>query len=105
MDTFGSRSTLRVGDRSYEIFRLSSLEKRGFNIRRLPYSLRVLLENLLRNENNRSVMAADIEFLANWDPHAAAAREIAFSPARVGHFALVSFRPKASKSSRLARRL
>src|SRR5205823_4502128 len=83
MDTFGSRSTLRVGDRSYEIFRLGSLEKRGFNIQRLPYSLRVLLENLLRNENNRSVMAADIEFLANWDPHTAASREIAFSPARV----------------------
>src|SRR5437764_6516125 len=83
MDTFGSRSTLRVGDRSYEIFRLGSLEKRGFNVQRLPYSLRVLLENLLRNETNRSVMAADIEFLANWDPHAAAAREIAFSPARV----------------------
>jgi aconitate hydratase len=83
MDTFGSRSTLRVGDRTYEIFRLGSLEKRGFNIQRLPYSLRVLLENLLRNENNRSVMAADIEFLASWDPHTAASREIAFSPARV----------------------
>ncbi|MBV8207029.1 MAG: aconitate hydratase AcnA [Acidobacteria bacterium] len=83
MDTFGSRAALRVGSRSYDFFKLACLEKRGFNLQRLPYCMRVLLENLLRNENGRSVTAAEVEFLAGWDPQAPASREISFSPARV----------------------
>src|SRR5205823_11477314 len=83
MDTFGSRSTLRAGERSYQIHRLDALAKEGFPIGRLPYCMRVLLENLLRNENGRSVQAADIEYLAKWQAKEPATREIAFSPARV----------------------
>ncbi len=81
-DTFGSRSTLRIDDRDYEIYRLDALEKRGLNVSRLPYSLRILLENLLRHQHGVDA-GADVEALANWDPHAAPSREIAFTPARV----------------------
>jgi aconitate hydratase len=83
MNSFGSQSTLKVGDKSYEIFRLNALEAKGFALQRLPYSLRVLLENLLRHEDGKSVTANDIEFLAKWDAKAEPAREIAFMPARV----------------------
>src|SRR5450432_3317961 len=83
MNSFGSQSTLKVGNKSYEIFRLSALEAKGLSLRRLPYSLRVLLENLLRQEDGKSVTADDIEFLANWDPKADPSREIAYMPARV----------------------
>src|SRR5437588_5624650 len=83
MNTFGSRSTLRVGERSCQIFRLDALDKQGLNTHALPYCMRVLLENLLRNENGRSVLAADIEYLAKWQAKEPATREIAFSPARV----------------------
>ena len=64
MNSFDARDTLRFGDNEYEIFRLDCLEKKGFNVKRLPFSLRVLLENLLRTEDGRSVDAADIEALA-----------------------------------------
>jgi len=83
MNTFGSQSELRVGGRSYEIFRLSALEKRGISLARLPFSLRILLENLLRYEDGKSVTADDIEFLAKWDPKAEPSREISWMPARV----------------------
>src|ERR1700723_1026798 len=83
MNSFGSQSTLKVGDKSYEIFRLNALEEKGFALQRLPYSLRVLLENLLRHEDGKSVTADDIEFLAKWDAKAEPASEIAFMPARV----------------------
>ena len=83
MNSFGSQSTLKVGNKSYEIFRLNALEAKGFSLKRLPYSLRVLLENLLRQEDGKSVTAADIEFLAGWQAKAEPAREIAFMPARV----------------------
>jgi aconitate hydratase len=82
-NTFGSKSTLKSDNRTYEIYRLSSLEKRGVTLSRLPYSLRILLENLLRNEDGKSVTADDIEFLAKWDPKAEPFREIAYMPARV----------------------
>jgi aconitate hydratase len=81
-DQFGSKDTLTVGDRSYEIFRLDALEKRGFDIARLPFSLRILLENLLRNQGQVDT-SADIEALARWDPAADPTQEIAFTPARV----------------------
>ena len=83
MNSFGSKSTLQVGNKSYEVFRLNALEAKGFSLSRLPYSLRVLLENLLRQEDGKSVTAQDIEFLARWQAAAEPSREIAFMPARV----------------------
>jgi aconitate hydratase len=82
-DSFGARSTLRVGEREYEIFRLDALEEEGFDVGRLPYSLRILLENLLRTENGVAVSAEDVRALAGWDPKAEPDKEIAFTPARV----------------------
>ena len=83
MNSFGSQSQLKSGDHAYEIFRLDALEKKGVKLGRLPYSLRILLENLLRHEDGKSVTADDIDFLANWDPKATPSREIAYMPARV----------------------
>ncbi len=81
-DSFGARSTLRVGDRALDIFRLDALQD-SHDVARLPFSLKVLLENLLRTEGNGSVTARDIEALAAWDALAEPATEIAFTPARV----------------------
>jgi aconitate hydratase len=83
MSSFGARRTFRVADREYEIHALEALERAGLPVGRLPYALRVLLENLLRNEDGRSVTADQIEALARWDPGAQPEREIAFLPARV----------------------
>ena len=83
MNTFGSRSKLRAGGREFEIYRLNALDAQVCPTHHLPYSLRVLLENLLRTENGRSVTADDIHFLAEWKPHAIPSKEIAFTPARV----------------------
>src|SRR5216110_2576992 len=82
-NSFGGRGTLKVGGRSYEIFRLDALERRGLSIGRLPYSLKILLENLLRREDGRVVRAQDIEKLARWEPLKLPDEEIAFMPARV----------------------
>jgi aconitate hydratase len=81
-NSFGAKSTLEVGGRSYEIFRLDALQQR-FDVARLPFSLKVLLENLLRTEGGGSVTAADIDALASWDAKAQPSKEIAFTPARV----------------------
>ena len=75
-------SRLTVGDRSVEIFRLDWLQA-SFDVARLPFSLKIMLENLLRTEGNGSVTAGDIEALATWDPKADPSKEIAFTPARV----------------------
>jgi aconitate hydratase len=83
VDSFGSYSQLKSGGRTYEMYRLNALEKKGVKLNRLPYSLRILLENLLRQEDGKSVTAEDIEFLAKWDPKAEPSREIAYMPARV----------------------
>jgi aconitate hydratase len=84
VDSFGTRKVLKVGDQSYDIFRLDLLEKAGFqNISRLPVSLKVLMENLLRQEDNHHVTKGDIEALANWNPMVKSQKEIAFMPARV----------------------
>jgi aconitate hydratase len=84
LNTFGTRTTLKVGPSSYTIYRLDRLEKAGFkNIDRLPISLKILLENLLRCEDGRLVTAKDIEALARWNPKAKQDKEIAFMPARV----------------------
>ncbi len=83
-DSFGARARKRIGKAEYEIFRLDVLEKRtGGNVSRLPRSLKVLLENLLRCEDGATVTADDVAALARWSPGAAADREIAFRPARV----------------------
>ena len=83
INSFSTKSTLESGGKSYTYYSLKSLEGQGFNVSRLPYSLRVLLENLLRLEDNKSVFKADIEALANWDAKAEPTKEISFTPARV----------------------
>lgn len=84
VNSFGTREVLTVDGESYDIFRLDLLEKAGFkNISRLPVSLKVLLENLLRQEDNHHVNKADIEALANWNAKVKSEKEIAFMPARV----------------------
>jgi len=83
MNSFDSKATLTSGNRTYTIYRLAALAERGFNLGRLPFSLKILLENLLRREDGVNITAGDIEFLANWEPKAEPGREIAFMPARV----------------------
>ncbi|MDO8502605.1 MAG: aconitate hydratase AcnA [Gemmatimonadaceae bacterium] len=83
-NSFGSRSTLEAGGRQYTIYRLDSLESvSGGKAARLPYSLKILLENLLRNEDGKFVRREDIEGLANWDVKGKTENEIAFRTARV----------------------
>jgi aconitate hydratase len=83
VNSFGTRTTLQVGDRSIDLFSLPALERDGFSgVSRLPFSLKVLLENLLRREDDAFVRADDIRALAGWKP-GAGAREISFMPARV----------------------
>jgi aconitate hydratase len=81
-DSFGARSTLEVGGKEFEIFRLDALQER-FDVARLPYSVKVLLENVLRLEDGTSVSAADVEAIASWDAAAEPSTEIPFQPARV----------------------
>ncbi|MDX6623606.1 MAG: aconitate hydratase [Solirubrobacterales bacterium] len=81
-DSFGARSTLEVSGREYEVFRLDVLQER-FDVARLPYSIKVLLENVLRLEDGVSVSAADVEAIAGWDAAATPSVEIPFQPARV----------------------
>ncbi|MCU1384077.1 MAG: acn, partial [Acidobacteria bacterium] len=84
VNSFGTRTALTVGTRTYQMFSLPALERAGFpEIARLPFSLKILLENLLRHEDGRFVKAADVEALARWDVKSTAQREISFAPARV----------------------
>ncbi len=69
-NSFGAAGELRIGGRAYQIYRLSALEKAGFNLSRVPYSIKILLENLLRFEDNLTVKRADIEYVAKWDTSA-----------------------------------
>ena len=82
-NTFSAYSTLSAGGAQHRIARLPALESQGFSIGRLPYAMRILLENLLRREDGDVVPAADIEAVARWDPQAQPSVEIAFMPARV----------------------
>ncbi|MDQ2681335.1 MAG: aconitate hydratase AcnA [Candidatus Eremiobacteraeota bacterium] len=83
-NSFNSADTLTLGNRSFTYYRLDALEKAGITkLERLPFSLKILLENLLRFEDDRTVSKSDIESLARWTPHEKAQREIAFRPARV----------------------
>src|SRR5487761_61320 len=83
-NSFNTRSTLKVGSESFEIYRLEPLERSGAgNISRLPFSMKILLENLLRQEDGQFVHAGDIRALAGWDPAGQPSQEISFLPARV----------------------
>jgi aconitate hydratase len=81
-NSFGARDDLDVGGRTYEFFRIDALQA-SYDVARLPFSLKILLENLLRNEDGEAIRAADIEALAKWNAKAEPSEEIAFTPARV----------------------
>nr|MBA2579713.1 aconitate hydratase [Thermoleophilaceae bacterium] len=81
-DSFSSRATLKSGSESYEIFRLDALQA-GYDVARLPYSLKVLLENMLRNEDGEAVTHEDVENVARWVARDDPSQEIAFTPSRV----------------------
>ena len=81
-DSFGARSTLAVGGTTYDVFRLGALQSR-YDVARLPYTLRILLENLLRREDGDTVTRDDVEAVATWDAAAEPSSEISFAPARV----------------------
>jgi aconitate hydratase len=84
VNSFGTRTALAAGGRTVQMFSLPALEAAGFpEIARLPYSMKILLENLLRHEDGRFVKAADVEALARWDLKGTAQKEISFAPARV----------------------
>jgi aconitate hydratase len=83
MNSFSSRSILRAGKREFEVYRLDALEKQGCPIGHLPFSLRILLENLLRREDGKSVKADDIRALTSWTGKSVPSQEIAFMPSRV----------------------
>lgn len=82
-DSFGAKSTLDVDGKSYEIFRLDKVVGDGLDVDSLPFSLKVLLENLLRTEDGADITAGDIKALAGWDETAEPDKEIQFTPARV----------------------
>jgi aconitate hydratase len=83
LNSFNSRSHLKVGNKEYEIYRLDALDKQGISTKHLPYSLRILLENLLRTEDGRNVRKEDIAALAKWNKQSRPDKEIAFTPSRV----------------------
>src|SRR5215470_11419868 len=83
MNSFNSRSSIRVGSKEYEIYRLDALDNQGISTRHLPFSLRILLENLLRTEDGRNVTGDEIRALAAWNSKSKPDKEIAFTPSRV----------------------
>ncbi len=83
LDSFNSRSALKVGKKEYEIYRLNALDQQGISTKHLPFSLRILLENLLRTEDGRNVKKEDIRSMAAWNKNSRPDKEIAFTPSRV----------------------
>ena len=83
VNSFNSRSSLKVGNREYEIYRLDALDKQGISTTHLPFSLRILLENLLRTEDGRNVTQQEVRALAGWNGKSKPDKEIAFTPSRV----------------------
>jgi aconitate hydratase len=83
VNSFNSRSTLKVGDKEYEIYRLDALDNQGISTKHLPFSLRILLENLLRTEDGRNVTKEEVRALAAWNSKSKPEKEIAFTPSRV----------------------
>src|SRR6202163_660301 len=82
-NSFGARATLKVGNKEYELYRLDALDKQGISTKHLPFSLRILLENLLRTEDGRNVTKSEIRALAAWNKNSKPEKEIAFTPSRV----------------------
>src|SRR4030081_4141284 len=82
-NSFGARATFKVGNKEYELYRLYALDKQGISTRHLPFSLRILLENLLRTEDGRNVKREDVRSLAAWNSKSKPEKEIAFTPSRV----------------------
>src|SRR5215475_7336324 len=83
MTSFGSRSTLHVGKKDYEIYRLDALDKQGISTRHLPYSLRILLENLLRTKPGKNAGKEELPAMAAWNSQSKPDKEISFTPSRV----------------------
>ena len=83
LNSFNSRSSLKVGNKQYEIYRLDALDKQGITTTHLPFSLRILLENLLRTEDGRNVTREEVRALAAWNKNSKPDKEIAFTPSRV----------------------
>jgi aconitate hydratase len=83
LNSFNSRSLLKVGNKEYEIYRLDALDQQGVSTKHLPFSLRILLENLLRTEDGRNVTKNEIRALAAWNKNSTPDKEIAFTPSRV----------------------
>jgi aconitate hydratase len=83
LNSFNTRSTLKVGGKEYDIYRLDALDQQGISTKHLPYSLRILLENLLRTEDERNVTQQEIRALAGWNKNSQPDKEIAFTPSRV----------------------
>jgi aconitate hydratase len=82
-NSFGARATFKVGHKEYELYRIDALDKQGVSTRHLPFSLRILLENLLRTEDGRNVTKEEILALAAWNKNSKPEKEIAFTPSRV----------------------
>src|SRR5271154_86955 len=82
-NSFGARSTFKVGHKDYELYRLDALDQQGISTKHLPFSLRILLENLLRTEDGRNVTQQEIRALAAWNSQSKPDKEIAFTPSRV----------------------
>ncbi|HWZ79549.1 MAG TPA: aconitate hydratase, partial [Candidatus Sulfotelmatobacter sp.] len=83
LNSFNSRASLKVGNKEYEIYRLGALDKAGISTQHLPFSLRILLENLLRTEDGRNVKKEEIRAIAAWNSQSKPDKEIAFTPSRV----------------------
>jgi aconitate hydratase len=83
VNSFNSKSTLKVGSKEYEIYRLDALDQQGISTKHLPFSLRILLENLLRTEDGRNVTKEEVRALAAWNSNSKPEKEIAFTPSRV----------------------
>ncbi|MGB9071173.1 MAG: aconitate hydratase AcnA [Terriglobales bacterium] len=82
-NSFGARATLKVGSKEYEIYRIDALDKQGISTKHLPFSLRILLENLLRTEDGHNVTKEEVRALAAWNKNSKPEKEIAFTPSRV----------------------
>jgi aconitate hydratase len=82
-NSFGARATFKVGGKQYELYRIDALDKQGISTKHLPFSLRILLENLLRTEDGRNVTQSEIRALTAWNKNSKPEKEIAFTPSRV----------------------
>ncbi len=82
-NSFGARATFKAGNKDYELYRIDALDKQGISTKHLPFSLRILLENLLRTEDGRNVTPQEIRALAGWNKNSKPEKEIAFTPSRV----------------------